>query len=40
LRDVLGQARRTATEARLAGLSEADRAELDRILRLLVEQDR
>lgn len=39
LRDGLTRARRTATEARLAGLSDADRAELDRILRLLVDQE-
>ena len=35
----LDEARRTATEERLAVLSRADRAELDRILRLVVEQD-
>ncbi|GAW51487.1 MULTISPECIES: MarR family winged helix-turn-helix transcriptional regulator [unclassified Nocardioides] len=35
----LEEARRTATEQRLAVLSDADRAELDRILRLLVAQE-
>jgi DNA-binding MarR family transcriptional regulator len=38
LRDALEEARRTATEQRLAVLGDADRAELDRILRLLVDQ--
>lgn len=36
----LAQARRAVTEQRLAGLDPADRSELDRILRLLVEADR
>lgn len=35
----LEQARRTATEQRLSVLSAADRAELDRILRLVVAQE-
>ena len=39
LRAVLDEARRTATEQRLSVLSEADRAELDRILRLVVAQE-
>jgi DNA-binding MarR family transcriptional regulator len=38
LRSELEEARRTATERRLAVLEDADRAELDRILRLLVDQ--
>ena len=38
LLEALEEARRTATEERLAVLSTADRAELDRILRLLVDQ--
>jgi DNA-binding MarR family transcriptional regulator len=38
LRAELEEARRTATEERLAVLGDADRAELDRILRVLVEQ--
>ena len=39
LREVLDEARRTATEQRLSVLSDADRAELDRILRLVVAQE-
>lgn len=39
LRAKLDEARRTATEQRLAVLSAADRAELDRILRLVVAQE-
>jgi DNA-binding MarR family transcriptional regulator len=39
LRARLEEARRTATEARLAGLDPDDRAELDRLLRLLVDQE-
>jgi hypothetical protein len=39
LRAKLDEARRTATEERLSVLSEADRAELDRILRLVVAQE-
>lgn len=39
LREGLESARRTATEQRLAVLDEADRAELDRILRLVVDQE-
>jgi DNA-binding MarR family transcriptional regulator len=39
LRERLEEARRTATEQRLSVLSAADRAELDRILRLLVAQE-
>jgi DNA-binding MarR family transcriptional regulator len=39
LREVLDDARRTATEQRLSVLSEQDRAELDRILRLVVDQE-
>lgn len=35
----LDEARRTATEQRLSVLSKADRAELDRILRLVVAQE-
>ena len=38
LGEALEEARRTATEQRLAVLTAADRAELDRILRLLVDQ--
>jgi DNA-binding MarR family transcriptional regulator len=38
LRTELEEARRTATEQRLSVLDDAERAELDRILRLLVEQ--
>ena len=36
LLEVMGERRREATEAYLGGLSASDRAELDRILRLLV----
>jgi DNA-binding MarR family transcriptional regulator len=39
LRAKLDEARRTATEQRLSVLSGADRAELDRILRLVVAQE-
>lgn len=39
LRAKLDEARRTATEQRLSVLSDADRAELDRILRLVVGQE-
>ncbi len=39
LRARLDEARRTATEARLAVLPPQDRAELDRILRVLVDQE-
>jgi DNA-binding MarR family transcriptional regulator len=39
LREKLEEARRTATEQRLSVLSETDRAELDRILRLVVAQE-
>jgi DNA-binding MarR family transcriptional regulator len=39
LREQLEEARRTATERRLSVLSETDRAELDRILRVLVAQE-
>ena len=39
LRAKLDEARRTATEERLSVLSDADRAELDRILRLVVAQE-
>lgn len=38
LRGALGRARRAATEERLAVLDDADRAELTRILRLIVDQ--
>lgn len=37
LRTRIGRARRTASEDLLAGLGDADRRELDRILRLLVD---
>lgn len=39
LRAKLDEARRTATEQRLSVLSDVDRAELDRILRLVVAQE-
>jgi DNA-binding MarR family transcriptional regulator len=39
LREKLEEARRTATEQRLSVLSPEDRAELDRILRLVVAQE-
>ncbi|MBZ5736932.1 MarR family winged helix-turn-helix transcriptional regulator [Nocardioides mangrovi] len=40
LGEALDEARRQATEERLSVLSDADRAELTRLLRLIVEQDR
>ncbi|KQW53853.1 MarR family transcriptional regulator [Nocardioides sp. Root1257] len=39
LGEVLDEARRSATEQRLSVLSQEDRAELARILRLVVDQD-
>jgi len=40
LRGAIDEARRTSTEKRLAMLTDDDRAELTRILRLIVDQDR